>query len=136
MAKKKKIEVSIGEIADYLKMTGQFRGALSQVISRKVTAEAARKTRIRITTKTLQQAADVFRIVHGLRSAAGTKKWLKSEGLSVEAFEAYLETNLLISAFKDELEKKTGKKPYLSSPQIKATVKEMIYQQWLENELK
>jgi hypothetical protein len=136
MAKGKEIEVSVAEVVDYLKLNGGFSPALGEVVGRKVTAEAAKKSKIRVTTGELQKAADVFRIEMGLLKAKDTEKWLKSSGISVEAFEEYLETNLLIQKFKNSLEKKASKKKYASSVAIKDAMREMIYDDWLKGAMK
>jgi len=84
----------------------------------------------------LQKAADTFRVANGLNKASDTERWLKSNGITLEAFEEFLETNLLINKFKDALEKKTAKGKYLASPGVKESVKEMIYQDWLAKAMK
>jgi len=137
MAKKRnEIEVTVAEVVDYLRITGQFAPALREVVERKVTAEAARKSGIKITTAELQKAADAFRVVNDLSKASDTARWLRSTGLSVEALENYLEINILISKFKDTLEKKTSKTKYLSTAGIKESIRDMIYQEWLNSQLK
>jgi len=137
MAKKgSEIEVSVAEVVDYLRITGQFTPALREVVERKVTAEAARKSGIKVTATQLQKGADVFRAVNDLSKASDTARWLRSIGISVEALENYLETNILISKFKDALEKKTSKNKYVSTPGIKESIREMIYQDWLNSQLK
>ena len=136
MAKLNEIEIAVAEVVDYLRITGQFSPALREVIQRKITAEAAKKARIRVSNGELQKAADTFRVANGLNKASDTDRWLKSNGVSLEAFEEFLETNLLINKFKDALEKKTAKSKYLASPGIKESVKEMIYQDWLANAMK
>jgi hypothetical protein len=136
MTKLNEIEIAVAEVVDYLRMTGQFSPALREVIQRKITAEAAKKARIRVSNGELQKAADTFRVANGLNKASDTDRWLKSNGVSLEAFEEFLETNLLINKFKDALEKKTAKGKYLVSPGIKESVKEMIYQDWLANAMK
>jgi len=137
MAKKgNEIEVTVAEVVDYLRITGQFAPALREVVERKVTAEAARKSGIKITTAELQKAADAFRVVNDLSKASDTARWLRSTGLSVEALENYLEINILISKFKDTLEKKTSKTKYLSTAGIKESIRDMIYQEWLNSQLK
>jgi len=137
MAKKgNEIEVTVAEVVDYLRITGQFAPALREVVERKVTAEAARKSAIKITTAELQKAADAFRVVNDLSKASDTARWLRSTGLSVEALENYLEINILISKFKDTLEKKTSKTKYLSTAGIKESIRDMIYQEWLNSQLK
>jgi hypothetical protein len=134
--KTKDIEVSVAEVVDYLRITGGFAPVLRDVIERKITADAAKKKGLKVTTQKLQKASDAFRVVHGLHKSSDTKKWLKSNGISEEALEEFLETNLLISMFKDQLEKKTSKTKYLSSPTIKESVRNSIYRDWLRNQLK
>ncbi|MBN1848973.1 MAG: hypothetical protein JW932_10345 [Deltaproteobacteria bacterium] len=137
MAKKGlEIEVAVAEVVDFLRMTGRFSHALREVVSRKVAVAAAKKMRLSVTTAQLQKASDTFRIMHNLNKASDTNNWLKANGLTVEALEEYLETNLLINQLKDALEKKTAKGKYLASPIIKETLREMIYKDWLEKELK
>ena len=137
MAKKNdELEVAVAEVVDYLRITGGFAPALRTVVERKVTAEAAKKAKVKVTGGELQKAADAFRAVNGLSKAKDTENWLTSNGLSVDAFEDYLETNLYISKFKESLNKKTGKQKYLSSPGVKESVKEMIYQDWMSKALK
>ena len=137
MAKKRnEIEVTVAEVVDCLRITGKFTPSLREVVTRKVTAEAAKKRGIRVTTTELQKAADAFRAVNDLSKASDTARWLRSNGISLEVLEEYLETNILISKFKDALEKKTSKAKYLSTPGIKESIREMIYQDWLSGQLK
>ena len=136
MAKLNEIEIAVAEVVDYLRMAGQFSQALQEVVQRRVTAEAAKKARIKVSNGELQKAADAFRVANGLSKASDTDTWLRSNGTSVEAFEDFLETNLLINKFKDSLEKKTGKGKYLTSTGVKESVREMIYQDWLVKAMK
>ena len=137
MAKKRnEIEVNVAEVVDYLRITGQFTPSLREVVTRKITADAAKKRGIRVTTTELQKAADVFRAVNDLSKSSDTARWLRSNGISLEVLEEYLETNILISKLKNSLEKKTGKAKYLSTQGIKESVREMIYQDWLSGQLK
>ena len=137
MAKKKnEIEVTVAEVVDYLRITGQFTPVLREVVERKIAVEAARKRGIKVSTSELQKAVDVFRAVNGLSKASDTARWLKASGITVEILEAYIETNILISKLKDALEKKTGKNKYLSTPGIKESIRDMIYQDWLKSQLR
>lgn len=131
MAKKERdIQIEVAEVVDYLRMTGGFMPALQSVIQRKITVEAAKKSRIKVTNRELQKAADAFRVVNGLNRASDTRKWLASHGVSQDTLEEFLETNILVDKFKDKLQKKSSKK-YLSTQAIKQSVKEMAYQDWL-----
>ena len=137
MAKKNnEIEVAVTEVVDYMRVTGKFAPELSEVVQRKITVEAAKKSGIKASSKELQKVADSFRVVNDLNKASDTNKWLKSSGISLEYLEQYLETNLLISKFKDKLEKKTSKSKYQSSEGVKESIRDMIYQDWLESALK
>jgi hypothetical protein len=132
MARRKvEIEVAVVEVVDYLRITGGFAPALREIIRRKLTAEAARKSGLKVTTKELQRAADAFRASLGLQKAKDTKAWLRGNGVSLEAFEDHLETNLLICKYKDKLVSKTPKKKYVASPAVQELVREMIYEDWV-----
>ncbi len=135
-AQGKEIEVTVAEVVDYLRVTGQFTPTLREVVERKLTAQAARKSRVRVTAAELQRAADVFRAVNDLSKASDTQRWLRSNGITLEALEGYLETNILISKFKDTLEKKTNKTKYLTASAVKEAVREMVYRDWLNSQMK
>jgi hypothetical protein len=134
--KKQEIELAVSEVVDYLKITGKFAPALRDMVERKVASEAARKNGIKVSTKQLQSAADTFRALNGLVKASDTEKWLKQNGLTVESLEDYLETNLFIDGLKNQLEKKATAARYMKAPIIKESIREMIYKDWLANELK
>jgi len=136
MAKKvNEIEVTVAEVVDYMRISDKFSPVLREVIVRKVTAEAAKKSGIKVTDTQLQSAADTFRAANGLNKARYSDRWLRCAGISLETLEGFLETNLLISKFKDKLEKKASKNKYLSTQGIKESVREMIYQDWLDSQL-
>ena len=137
MAKKSAdIEVAVAEVVDFLRITGGFAPALREVVQRKVAADAAQKAGLKVTKAQLQKAADAWRLATGLNKAKDTEAWLAANGVSVDALEEYLETNLLMSKLKDKLESKTAKKKYLDSEGIKDTVRQMIYDDWLAKALK
>lgn len=124
------------EVVDYLRITGQFLPALREVVQRKITAGAAKRARMKVSTRELQRAADAFRVAHGLNKAKDTDEWFESNGISVEAFEEYLQTNLLINKYKNNLEKKVSKRKYLESQMVKESVRELIYQDWPQKQMK
>jgi hypothetical protein len=123
-------EVAVAEVVDYLRIAGDFAPALAEVVKRKVTAEAARKCGVKVTAAELQKAADGFRAVRDLLKASDTERWLKANGITVDALETYLETNILITKFKDRLAKR-GKK-LLKSKAVAETVRELAYREWLD----
>lgn len=137
MAKKQKeMDVSVAEVVDYMRFTGQFLRALQDVVERKTAVATAGRKGLKITDGELQKAADAFRVANGLNKASTTEKWLSSRGITVEALEEHLETNLLISKLKDDLEKKAAKTKYLKSQVVQETMREMIYQDWLKTKMK
>jgi hypothetical protein len=136
MAKNLEIEVSVAEVVDYTRLNNTFEPALREVVERKVAADAAKKSKIGVSTQELQKASDIFRMERGLLKARDTEKWLKDSGISLEAFEEYLETNLLINKFKESLARKANKQKYASTPEVKEVVKEMVYRDWMKNAIK
>lgn len=133
--KKNEIVVTVSEVVDYLRVTEEFVPVLGEVIERKITAEAARKRGIKVSKKELQKAADIFRAVKDLSKANDTVRWLKETGITIETLEEYLETNILISKFKDALAKKTSKAKYISRSGIAESIRDMIFQDWLNGQL-
>ena len=137
MAKKEKeLEIAAADVVDYLRINGDFSPALREVVQKKITVQAARKAKLKVTTRELQKAADAFRMAHGLHKASDTNEWLESNGISLEALEEYLETNLLINKFKESLQKKVSNRKYLNSRSVKELVREMIYEDWLKKQMK
>ena len=124
------------EVLDYMRMTGTFAQVLDEVVKRGMTAQAAKNHGICVSAKELQKAADDFRVGRGLHKASSTKSWLQSNGLSLESFEEYLETNLLISKFQDLLEARARRQRYLPSRAVKHSLREMVYQAWLAKAVK
>jgi len=130
------IEVAVAEVVDYLRIRGEFAPALAAVVERKVAAEGAKKMGLRVSGKELQKAADAFRVLNDLSKASDTERWLKANGITVEALESYLETNILLSKLKDRLGKKASKAKYLKAASIQESVKDMIYRDWLAKQMK
>ena len=130
------IEVAVAEVVDYLRITGGFAPALREVVQRKVTADAAKSAGLKVTKAQLQKASDAWRLANGLNKATDTEAWLAANGVTVDALEDYLETNLLMSKLKDQLEEKTAKKKFLASEGVKESVRQMIYADWLAKAMK
>jgi hypothetical protein len=113
----------VAEVVDYLKVSGGFKSAVGEVFRRRMTVEAAKKHGLTVSAKELQKEADIFRAERGMHKAIDTKNWLASNGLSVEAFEQFLETNLLISKFKDALGKRANLKRCHASSAVRDCVR-------------
>lgn len=130
------IQVSVSEVVDHLRITGEFAPALREVVRRKIAAKAAKAIGIDVTDEELQKASNEFRVTNGLRKAGDTLKWLEDNGISLETFETFLQTNILIQKLKDELEKKADKERYLSSKVTKKIIRDLIYRDWLDEQMK
>ena len=130
------IEVKAAEVVDYLRVRGGFAPAIREVVERKISAEEARIRGFTVSDEELQKGADTYRSLHDLGKASDFEHWLKSIGISLETFEDYLETNLLVAKLKDDLEGKADKTECLSFPEIRDTLRELIYRNWITNELK
>jgi len=130
------IQVSVSEVVDHLRINGEFTPALQEVVRRKIAAKAAKAIGIDVTDEELQKASNEFRVTNGLRKAGDTLKWLEDNGISLETFETYLQTNILIQKFKDELEKKADNERYLSYKVTKKIIRDLIYRDWLDEQMK
>lgn len=136
MTKIDEITVSIEEVVSYIRLTGKFGPELRDLVRRKIIREGAVNSGLKVTGGELQQAADDFRNANDLHSSKATENWFKSNGVSIEAFEEFIETNLLITKFKDELMKKADKEKYYSSKGIQSWIRDMIFEEWVEQEMK
>jgi radical SAM protein with 4Fe4S-binding SPASM domain len=94
--KRGKTEITVADVFNHMKITGNYAPSLLEIINSKVTAEAAKRAGVVVSTDELQRAADIFRSVRGLKEAVSAEKWLEGQNLSLETLEDFLETNLLI----------------------------------------
>ncbi len=131
MAELAELEVTVGEIVKHIRMTGVFASALREVVQRKVTRAAAEEAGLTVSDEELQSAADGFRVANGLNKADQTQAWLAAAGVDVETLENWLETNLLISKFRDKLEAEADKAAYVATPAVQETIRRLVYQDWL-----
>ncbi|NOY81798.1 MAG: hypothetical protein GXP31_12450 [Kiritimatiellaeota bacterium] len=125
------MEVTVGEVLNCLRINGQFATALRNVVQRKVVRAAAEEAGLSVSDEELQKAADGARAAAGLNKAEDTMAWLKISGLTPEVWEEWLETNLLISKFRDKLEAEADTAAYMAAPAVKETVRELVFQDWL-----
>jgi hypothetical protein len=130
-----RVEISVAEVVDFMRINDDFAPVLRKVYERKITVEAARKSGIRVTSRQLQKEADDFRQMKGLVSARDTERWLKSIGIDLDTLEAYLETNLLIRKFKERLFKKVDQTKFIRKRGVKSHLEEMSYEEWLQSKV-
>jgi hypothetical protein len=136
MAEDIKLEISIEKVVDYLRCSGGFAPAISEVASRQLTAAAAAMKGLKVTDEELQKASDAWRAFNGLLNAEDTKNWLKNAGLSMDSYEGYLETNLLISKFKEALAADAKIDKIFTEPRNRDAAVELLYADWLARSVK
>ncbi|WP_427914723.1 peptidylprolyl isomerase [Ramlibacter sp. MMS24-I3-19] len=86
--------ISVDELLQSLKLTGQFEGMIEQLAKDRITVLAARKQGLRVSEEEVQGRADQFRRVRGLHRASDTNKYLDALGVGLEEFEAFLTDSL------------------------------------------
>ncbi|AFY91787.1 peptidylprolyl isomerase [Chamaesiphon minutus] len=83
------------DLINEAKLAGKIPELMRGIIRRQVIEQQVRKAGISPTTADLQQAADKFRLVNKLESAAATQKWLAERFLSVDDFEEMVTQELI-----------------------------------------
>jgi hypothetical protein len=136
MASNEKIEVNEMDILKYQRFQGAYDDMLDELIERQITAKAALDNGIKISNEDLQNAFEVYRISMGLNKAKDTEELLKSRGLALEDIEEFLETNLLISSFIDDLVEKANMDKYLNNAEVKSLIRNIIYKEWLAGQMR
>jgi hypothetical protein len=129
--KPEELEVAVAEVVDYMRINGDFAPALAAVVDRKITAAAARAEGMDVSDEELQRAADRFRATRDLHRAEDTTRWLAANGLTVNALEHHLEEEILIRKFKNHLQQNSG--DLSESNEVKAAVRKLAYQRWLDS---
>ena len=86
--------ISVAELLQTLKLTGQFEGLIEQLVRDRITVRAARKQDVRVSDEEIQERADQFRRVRGLHRASDTNKYLDALGVSLDEFETFLRDGL------------------------------------------
>ncbi len=82
--------IDLAEFVRVLKLTGKFDALLDQVVRDRLVARAARTAGIQATDAEIEQFANEFRRARGLHRAADTDRFLSSQQISVDEFEAFI----------------------------------------------
>ena len=135
MARNDTLEVGVAEVVDYLRLTDQFQPALREVMRRKVAVQSARDMGLGVTTDELQKAVDVFRANKGLHKVADTNRWMRANGITLEALEDHVETSILVKKLKEVLEKKVPQRKILAAEAVRAIVREAAFDDFIEGRL-
>jgi parvulin-like peptidyl-prolyl isomerase len=86
--------ISVSELLQTLKLTGQFEELIEQFARDRISVLAARKHGVRVSDEEVQERADQFRRVRGLHRASDTNKYLDALGVGLDEFEAFLTDGL------------------------------------------
>jgi parvulin-like peptidyl-prolyl isomerase len=86
--------ISVAELLQTLKLTGQFEGLIEQLVRDRITVRGAKKLGVRVFEEEIQERADQFRRVRGLHRASDTHKYLDALGVGLDEFEAFLADGL------------------------------------------
>ncbi|MGE5418324.1 MAG: hypothetical protein ACM3UZ_16420 [Acidobacteriota bacterium] len=128
--------VTMEAVADYLRCTGGFAPAAKEVGNRLITVTAAKTKGIKVSDEELQKASDAWRLFNGLFTAKETKNWLKNSGLTIDKYEDFLETNLLISKFKQTLAAEAKIRKIYKDLHCQEMATDLLYTDWLAQTLK
>ena len=130
-----KVQVSMDDVMNFMRVRGDLTAAAREVLVRKTAATAAKEKGIDVSDDEIQKAADAFRVVHGLQSSSATIEWFEKSGITLDHFEEYLETNILIKKFKESLQEQGDFKKVLHSDRVKSAVCDLLFEEWLKSEL-
>ena len=93
-------------IARYLKLTGAWEEAKTQLELHDALRSAARHDGVVVEVEALQEGVDIFRVDLGLGSVDATLNWLAQTGLALEDVEAEVEARILEDALCDRLDRR------------------------------
>ncbi|MBN1292802.1 MAG: peptidylprolyl isomerase [Candidatus Latescibacteria bacterium] len=91
------------EIVKYLGLTGRSYMIIAEIIKNKVTVEKAGDFGLVASDEELQKYADNFRSLLNLYSTNDMYRFLENSGLTVDDFEAFCETAILVGHLKNYL---------------------------------
>ncbi|MDD1426594.1 peptidylprolyl isomerase [Dolichospermum sp. ST_sed9] len=126
------ITISSEDILQQVKLSLKTTELIEGVITRKVIANAAKDSGIKVEVEELQLMADKFRQMYNLHSAEDTWAWMKQNNLSLDDFEEVvtnraLSTKLAVHLFADKIE------PYFYEHQLDYAAV-VMYEVVLDNE--
>ena len=130
-----KAQVTMDDVLNFMRVRGDLAAVAREVMVRKTVAAAAKAKGIEVSDDEIQKAADAFRMVNGLQSSASTIEWFEKAGITLDHFEEYLETNILVRKFKDSLREESDFSKVLHSDRVKTAVCDLLFEDWLKREL-
>jgi len=122
--------IGLSEIVDYLLLSADIPRARREVAARNISARAARGRGITVTERELSKAMDEFQNKNGL-SVADLHVLLESAGMAQKKFEDFFRMDVLVEKFKIVLEKTSRQKALLANPEIRQTIRDQIFKDWM-----
>jgi hypothetical protein len=89
------ITVSSTEILQHIKLSCRIPSMIEEILTTKIVHDKANSEGINVTPEELQKGADGWRLICNLRRSDETLTWLEKHYLSLDDFEAMVQTNLL-----------------------------------------
>ena len=86
----KTITITNEDILQQVKFSCQIPEMIEQIVKRQIIEDAVTEAGIKVEDEELQQAADQFRLMNGLKTAKETHEWFEKHQLSVSDFENIL----------------------------------------------
>lgn len=126
------VDVTVQDVVDYLRISGEFDAFLQTVTGRKLAVEAAKEAGIEVTDSELQEAADNFRSAMGLDRAEDTEKWLEAKGISIDDLENHLEENVMVYKWKTKLEEETDVEEILKDERVREDIRSHLFSEWTQ----
>ena len=91
----KTITITNEDILQQVKLSCQLPEIIEQIVKRQIIENAVTEAGIKVEDEELQQAADQFRLMNGLKTAKETHEWFEKHQLSVNDFEKVLEFGVM-----------------------------------------
>jgi len=100
---KQALKINQTAIINHLKLSSQLNRVLEGVATCKIVELKAAELKINLSDEELQQAADDFRLTHNLHNIDATLQWLKNNKMSMDDFEALMQTNIITKKLAHQL---------------------------------
>ena len=91
------------DLVSWLKLSGRFSTIVEEMITEKLTATAAKRQGMEVSTPELQRAADNHRRAHGLQRVDAANDFLDAANVTLELYEAFIEDGVLAEKLQETL---------------------------------
>jgi len=97
------VDISENDLLRYLKLSGRITPILSDMVIQQLVRNYFIQNQMEISIDELQRACDHFRSNIGLYKASSTHEWFNSLNISIDDFEQFIETGLMVSKLKKDV---------------------------------